>query len=449
MKKIIKILVFALPVTCYLLPVYCSAQIITTIAGTGTAGYTGNGGQATAANMYGAEGMIFDNMGNLYFADVGNSAIRMINTNGIITTITGGNGPLSYGGDGGPATNAKLAEPTYVVFDMVGNILVADDNNGIIRRINTAGIINTIAGMPQLNGYGGDGGQATNAYLNHPTSVICDNSGNIFIDDGGDFRVRKVNTSGIITPFAGDGVHGNNGDGGQATLAKLEGASSIVFDMNWNLYIGTEFNIRKVDTNGIISTIAGGVVPGYSGDGGQATNAELDNIDAMVFDNAGNLFIADASNNVVRKISTAGIITTIVGNGYGAGAATGGYSGDGGPATAAELFYPKGLTFDAQGNLYIGDYENNVIRKVSNVGSMGIAQVRMQNAECRMWPNPTSTILNVECRIQNEKAEVQIMDVLGNVIISTKEKEIDVSSLTNGVYFIRVGSATQKIIIQH
>ena len=425
----------------------CSGQIISTIAGTGTAGYSGNGGQATAAKLYVPEGLTFDSIGNLYFADAGNSVVRKINTHGIIETVAG-NDTIGYSGDGGPATNAELDKLRDISFDNTGNLYIADGNNSVIRKVNTAGIISTVAGRAGNNAYGGDGGQATNAELNLPVSVICDGAGDIFIVDAANIRIRKVNTTGIITTFAGNGVNGNTGDGGQATQADLALIYSIVFDTDGNLYIGTAFNIRKVSSNGIISTIAGNGTTGYSGDGGMATNAELNLVKAMIFDNAGNLFIADASNNVVRKISTAGIITTIVGNGYGAGAATGGYSGDGGPATAAELYYPEGLAFDAQGNLYIGDYENNVIRKVSNVGSMGVKQVVGSKEQVTVWPNPASTVIQVASN-NYQITEVKIVDVLGNVIISTKEKEIDVSSLTNGVYFIRVGSATQKIIIQH
>ncbi len=275
-----------------------------------------------------------------------------------IYTIAG-NGTNGYSGDGGQATAAELYNPGYLAFDAAGNLYIADFGNNRIRKITTAGIISTYAGTGAST-YSGDGGQATAADIHGPMGIAFDAAGNLYIADYNNSRVRKVTTTGIISTFTGNGTAGYSGDGGQATAAELRGIDGIAFDAAGNVYISDAYNnrIRMVNTAGIISTFAGNGTTGYSGDGGQATVAAIGSPNAILFDAMGNLYFS-ASVGRIRKVTTAGIINTYVGNG------TNGYTGDGGQATAAELYYPVGLAFDATGNLYIGDQDNNRIRIVS------------------------------------------------------------------------------------
>ena len=336
------------------------AQIITTIAGNGINAYIGDGGQATAAELNGPTQLKFSAAGDLYIADQINNAIRKINTAGIITTIAG-NGTIGFGGDGGQATDAQLYYPQAVTFDAAGNLYigVTDNYTGRVRKVNSAGIITTVAGGG--TGALGDGGQATDATLN-PYGITFDAVGNLYIADFNNSRIRKVNTAGIISTIAGNGTGSFSGDGGQATAAALRYPEDVLFDAAGNLYISDSDNnrVRKVNSAGIITTIVGTGVVGYSGNGGQATAAKINQPIGLAFDASGNLYFVDASNAHIRKVNTAGIITNI------AGTTTYGYNGDGIQATAAKLYYPIGVALDASGcNLYIGDMDNYRIRKVS------------------------------------------------------------------------------------
>jgi len=418
------------------------AQIITTIAGTGASGYSGDGGQATSAKFALLNGLIFDAAGNLYIVDGQYSCVRKVNTAGIITTIAG-NGTMGYSGDGGQATAAELSDPTLIAFDAIGNLYIADRLNNLIRKVTTAGIISTIAGNGTL-GYSGDGGQATLAALNAPTGIALDVFGNFYIADDQNSRIRKVNTAGIISTIAGNGTAGYSGDGGQATAAELYDPWGITFDAAGNLYITEAGNnvIRKVNTAGIISTIAGTGTGAYSGDGGQATAAELNQPVGVILDASGNLYFADNQNSRIRMINTSGIISTIAGNG------TAGYSGDGGQATSAEIKRPWGITFDAAGNLYIADEGNNVVRKVTNVGQgMGIAQEQLKENSSNLlaYPNPTSNTisLNISGTSNFKNSIITIQNVLGEEIKKLSfAKNIDVSDLPQGYYFLQITLST-------
>jgi len=336
-----------------------NAKIITTIAGNGTGAYAGDGAQATAAELNAPLGAVLDGAGNLYIADTQNNCVRMVNTLGIITTIAG-NGTGGYSGDGSAATAAELGYPAAVALDAAGNIYIADAGNNRIRKVSTIGVITTIAGTG-VAFYSGDGGQATAARLNYPMGVTLDTYGNLYIADLSNNVIRKVNTSGIINTIVGTGIAGYSGDGGQATAAELNQPYGVALDAVGNLYIPDYNNnvIRMINTSGIITTIAGNGSFGFSGDGGQATAAELNSPKGVTFDAVGNLYIADFYNSRVRKITTTGIISTVAGNG------TAGFSGDGGNATSAEIEFPYGVALDAAGSLYIADGSNNRIRKVT------------------------------------------------------------------------------------
>jgi len=331
--------------------------IITAFAGSGNSYFSGDGWPATSASLANPTAVAVDGSGNLYIADRRNSRIRRVGTNGGITTFAG-NGTDGFGGDGGLATSASLRSPTGVAVDGSGNLYIAAYANNRVRRVDTNGVITTFAGG--IYGFGGDGGLATSASLRDPTGVAVDGSGNLYIADQNNQRIRRVDPNGIITTVAGNGTYGFSGDGGQATSASLANPSGVAVDGSGNLYIADQRNyrIRRVDPDGVITTFAGGTY-GFSGDGGLATSASLANPSGVAVDGSGNLYIADSYNQRIRCVDPDGIITTVAGNG------TYGFSGDGGPATSASLGNPSGVGVDGSGNLYIADSSNNRIRKVS------------------------------------------------------------------------------------
>lgn len=349
-------------------PIFCSAQLITTVAGNGTIGKSGDNGQATAAQIFYPSSIAIDQFGILYIADQYNFCARKVNLQGIITTCAGAPPLTGYGGDNGPATNAEMTEITGIATDDFGTIILADNGNKRIRQVNKAGTITTIAGNGSEDFYG-DNGRALNAGLgNGPVCLYSDRAGNLYFSDNS--CVRKINYAGVITTVAGKNEMSFSGDGGPATAASMKRPKGIALDPFGNLFIADydDNRVRKVDRNGIISTFAGNGYasePGFGsfyGDGGPATDAGLSGPTGIAVDGDGNVYIGDFNNHCVRKVDRNGIISTF------AGTAVTGYSGDGGPATAATLLSAAGLAFDADGNLYICDAVNNRVRKVSHAG---------------------------------------------------------------------------------
>lgn len=327
--------------------------VITTIAGNEIMGYSGDNGSAVNAELNSPSGVAVDSDGNIYIADTDNNCIRKVDTNGIITTIAG-NGTPGYSGDDGPAVDAELDHPSGVAVDSDGNIYIADTENNRIRKIDgITGIISTVAGEE--------------AQLNSPYEVAFDTEDNIYIADTHNSRICKIDTNGAITTVAGKGTFdfggfgGYSGDGGPAVEAELNWPHGVAVDSDGHIYIADSINnrIRKVDSKtGIISTIAGGEEIGYAGDGGPAAEARLWQPEGITVDTGGNICIADSFNNRIRNIDANGIITTVAGNG------TAGYSGDDSPALNGQLFFPRGVAVDANGNIYIADTVNNCIRMV-------------------------------------------------------------------------------------
>ncbi|MEI7435741.1 MAG: MBG domain-containing protein, partial [bacterium] len=332
--------------------------IISTMAGNGSYGSTGDGGPATNASFSNIYRVGADAAGNVYVPDSFNNRVRKITAAGIITTIAG-TGVAGWSGDGGAATNAKLNMPESACVDALGVVYITDYNNNLIRRVGTNGIITTVAGTGSY-GYSGDGGPATNAKLGCPCETAVDAAGNLFVVDYGNSRIRRIGTNGIIQTIAGTGAASYNGDGIAATNATLNFPQSVVVDTAGNVLVGDSGNnrIRRIGTNGIIRTIAGTGTSGYNGDEIAATNAQLNNPNGMTFDADGNLFMADYGNNRVRRIGTNGIISTCAGSGIN------GFSGDGGSATNAKMS-AFGVAVDSAGRLLIADLYHNRIRRVA------------------------------------------------------------------------------------
>ena len=331
------------------------AQAITTIAGQSfISGSTGDGGLATAAKLgLVTSGVGVDKYGNLYVPSSTNHTVRKIDvTTGVISKVVGTTFVPGFSGDGGAASAATLNSPSGVTVDALGNLYIADTLNHLIRKVDPAGIISTISGSGIL-GNTGDGGLATTATLDTPKGITLDSYGNLYVADWGNNRVRKIDAvSGNISAFAGSGALGNSGDGGAATLATLSGVTDIAVDVYGNVFIADSLNhsIRKVDSAGIITTVAGTGVSGFSGDGGLATAATLNTPKGIAVDAKGALYIADTKNYRIRRVSPTGKITTFIGTGLGGGAVT-------------SVNLPEGVSVDTYGDVYISDTRNYTLKK--------------------------------------------------------------------------------------
>lgn len=345
-----------------------SAASIVTVAGTGVAGDSPDGQAATKTNLDHPLAVALGSDGLIYFVD--GNRIRRINGDGTLSTIAG-TGQAGDHGDGGPATSAELDGPQSIAIDSAGDVFIADSQNNRVQEVTAGGTIATIVGTGQ-SGYSGDGGPANQAKLDDPTGVAIGFDGAIFIADSGNNVVREVTRDPVtgaylIATFAGTGDAGYNGEGGQANSALLDDPQCLAVDAENNVYVADTLNYRveKITVAGIISSVAGTGDPSYSGDKGPATSAALDFATGrlsgggcLAVDGKGDLFVADGLNNRVREVAVDGIITTVAGDGRS------GFAGDQGPATAAELNLPLGVVADPAGRLFIADSDGNRIRRV-------------------------------------------------------------------------------------
>jgi streptogramin lyase len=342
-----------------------AAGTIDTVAGTGKAGYASDGGKATAAQLNQPFHCDLDGKGNLYVAEAFNHCIRKIDLKtGVITTVAG-TGAKGYTGDGGPATKATFNEPYAVVLSPAGDLYVADRENFVIRKVNGAtGVISTVAGTGK-RGYSGDGGKATEAQLDEPNDCFLDGQGGLLIADVRDWRIRRLDLkTGIITTFAGTGRAPSPvnrsaiGDGGPATKAVIHGARAVCVDGQGNTYICEREGhaVRQVDAKGTITTLAGTGVKGAAD--GEASKATFNGPKAIRCDSQGNVYVVDTENHSIRKIDRKTLqVTTVAGGRQGTG-------GDGGEALKAGMDRPHGCVIDKDGTLYIADSSNHRVRRV-------------------------------------------------------------------------------------
>ncbi len=427
-----------------------NAQVITTWAGTGQSGNTGDGGPATSAKISYPVGGVFDKYGNYYLTTgaTGNT-IRKIDTAGIITTIAGTTGIGGFSGDGGLAVNAKLKDPQGVTVDTNGNVYIADATNHRIRKVDVStGIITTVAGNGTA-GNSGDGGLAINASIDNPLDVCTDRFGNLYIADANSNRVRKVDVSGIITTFAGNGTYVYGGDGGLADTSSIGSARGICSDDTGNIYIASaQARLFKVNLSGIITTVAGTGVGANSGDGGPAVNAEV--IPCKVaWSTSGDIFIDDISNIRIRRVDVQGIITTVTGNGIAA------YSGDGGPANLAQVKYPSGVCTDKCGNLYIADGHDFRIRKVTYDSTCSYSSPvdttdtttsihNITAGTLSIFPNPATDQLTITGGSGAE--QLTIINAIAQLITQQnctgRKTTINISTLSPGLYYLIIKDPT-------
>jgi sugar lactone lactonase YvrE len=351
------------------------SQVIQTIAGTGSPGYSGDGGRAVEATLNTMQGLLagaIDSNGNLYIADTNNHVVRRIDATGVITTVAGlGPDQAGFNGDNQPATQAKLAAPSDVALDAAGNLYIADNGNGRIRKVDGSGIITTVAGGGGPGDGLGDGGPATAAKLINPSGITFDSAGNLYVSEAGRNRIRRVDiATGIITTLAGTSGFGFGGDGGPATAATFKSPVGMAFGPDGALYVADSQNhrIRRIGADGIITTVVNvnGTFQAFSPqdlkDGGLAVDAVVRLPMDVAFDRMGNWYIAENGSNRIRRVDTAGIITTVAGSGD---PRVRGCSGDGGEATSAQLNGPSGVVVDTQGNIYISDSGCFRVRKVN------------------------------------------------------------------------------------
>ncbi len=432
MKKIITLLLL---IVC---ACDANAQIITTIAGGGTS--LGDGGPAIDGELYQPYSTASDASGNLYIADAGHNRIRLVNTAGIITTIAG-TGVAGYNGDNIAATAAELKGPTGVAVDAAGNVYIADNYNNRIRKINATGIITTVAGNGSI-GYSGDGAAATAAELDLPHELAVTPSGIIYIADTWNNCVRKVDAAGIITTIAGNGSYGYNGDNMPATAALLSRPYGLTVDASNNVYVADQgnFRIRKIENTGDIITIAGNAGSGYNGDNQPATAAILNDVFSVAVDGFGNVYLADEANFRIRMVNTAGIIITIAGIGVDS------CTDEGQEAILAKLLAPLFVSLDASGDIYITDFGCGKIEYIRS--TVGIKNVPESNEKVSIYPNPCTNdfTMNIAAGIVDQ-AEVSITNNIGQKVqefsmATNRPKDIQINEPA-GLYIINVRTATQ------
>ena len=431
MRNWFRIILFVL-----LIPTRVNSQIISTVAGGGSG--DNENVPATSIDLGLLKSIACDTSGNIFVANGPSHRIRRIDENGYIQTIAG-TGSAGFDGDGGIALAAKFNMPTWICLDASANIYVSDNLNNRIRKVDRSTTVgSTVIGNDSCS-FTGDGGLATSASLCNPHGHAFDLFGNFYFVDNVNSRIRKITVAGTVTTVAGNGQVGFSGDGGPATLASFDGPTGVCVDSNGNIFIADgNSRIRRVDaTTNIITTIAGNGIPTYNGDNIPAILSQLHPW-SLAFDKNGNLFVSDHNNHRIRMIDAAGYIHTVAGNGIQ------GFSGDGNDAISANLSFPEGMAFDHCGNLLIADNQNSRIRKISfnpHCWPTYISEVRPLSFS--FYPNPASDEINI--RSESKLKNLVVVNAIGQRVmeksIAGETARLSISHLQAGVYFITVTDA--------
>jgi uncharacterized protein (TIGR03437 family) len=417
-----------------LLPVVCCAgawaqqYTISTVAGTPASPGFADGNALTVALLQEPSSIAFDSKGNLYIADSLNHVIRML-SGGNITTVAGTAGTPGFTGDGAAATSAELNSPEGIAVDSSGNLYIADTANHCIRKVSTTGTITTVAGQGGQSGATGDNSVATQAFLSFPAAVTVDSSGNLYIADTGNSEVRKVSNSNIYC------VLGCGTTGGVITNPDY-----VVVDASGALYVADTADYRVVKYSGVTLTVlAGNGNVGFAGDGGPGPVAELDNPEGLAFDSAGSLYITDSFNGRIRKILANGNIVTVAGNG------TIAYSGDGGPALSAGMWFPRGMAIDGKGNIYVADTGNSLIRLLTPVypaiNAGGVANAA--SGAAKLSPGSLATVYGSNFATIASTASAPLPTTLGNVSVAVNGVAAPILFVNANQVNFQVPSSTQ------
>jgi hypothetical protein len=435
---------------------------IITVAGIDSFGYNGDNRPAITAKLNAPESICQDKYGNIFVADAANHRIRKVNAiTGLITTVAGKDSS-GYSGDNGPATNAKLFGPEGVAVDSNNNLYIGDALNYRIRKVNAiTGIITTIAGTGVAGAFG-NGIPAINAQLNGPIHLHIDSFQNLYVIDYGNYLVRKIASStGLITTVAGNGICSNSVDGLVATAAALNKPIRVFADDTGNIYLSEELGhkVRKVSAaTGLLSTVAGTGLAGSTGDSGPATAAELALPTGIYVDKNGNIFIAEYDNGAIRRVdASTGIITTVAGT-----LGSPGFAGDNGPATSAQMT-AMDLTFDKDGNIYIADRGNQRIRKVcydttclkiptDTANHTGIINTITTTQHYQLTPNPSNgDILLTQGEADNDAVTIDVRDIVGKSVYMSAARfrdrtyHLSLEHLSPGLYFMRIRDSKERV----
>jgi hypothetical protein len=373
MKRILTYLLLSFSPTTY-------GQTITTIAGTGVWSCSGVGGLATTAGIGQVYSVAADGSGDVYVSASSCRKVLKIDAAGIITTYAG-TGIGGSTGDGGPATNATLGIPSSLAVDNYGNLFICDYENSVIRKVDASGTISTVAGDAAVigGGYSGDGGLASAALLQMPKGIALDAAGNLYVADAGNNVIRKISTAGIINRVAGNGMWSYSGDGGSALAAGIPSPEGLAVDGKGNIFVSDMVNqrVRKINASGVISVFAGNGTGGYSGDAGPATAAAVKYPRGIAADRYGNVYIADVNNNAIRLVDTNNVITTYAGDGIV------GHSGDGGPAYLAQINAPYDIAIDPGGIKYVAELNGAYVRRVDTCLAPMVTQILGDTSICK------------------------------------------------------------------
>lgn len=415
-KKILQKTIF---IYLFLISLMSNAQTVSLYAGSGY-GYLD--ASALYAKFSSPSGMVMDSSGNMYIGDSNNNRIRKITPAGVVSTFAGS----TFGFLDGTGTAAQFNFPTGLAIDSVGNIYVCDENNCRIRKITPAGVVTHIAGVN--NGF--VDGPGISAKFSYPRGIAVDANGNLYVTDTFNHKIRKIDTSGNVTTFAGSTQGSADGTG---IAAQFDYPKAIIIDSSGNLYItDATCKIRKITPAGVVTTIAGST-PGYN-DGNVAT-AQFDDPRAMAIDSSGNIYVADSANHKIRKIATDGTVSTLAGS-------TQGYQN--GAANTAKFNFPSSIVLDLN-SLYVGESGGNyTIRKITG-GALSI-QENLLEEKNKIYPNPVKDILNIQS--DEEVKIVEVYNSLGQKVIIGNKKQVDVSSLSKGVYVLRLENKYSKITTQ-